>query len=317
VYAFRAFNQNDGELLKGRNVSFPLFTQTKIRVAVTVDDLPSHSQLPSTFNRIELTKKMLRALKIQSVPEVYGFINAEQIGVDKNLNKVLDLWVASGYPLGNHTYSHQSLNNISIQDFKKEIDNNESVLQTLVGKSDWKYFRYPFLREGNNIEKRNAIRSYLNAKDYKIAQVTIDFEDWSWNEPFARCFDNGDFKKIEWLKESYLQNAVDQLLRAEKISQALFHRSIAHILLLHIGVFDSEMIEDLIIRYKNEGVEFIPLSEAVKDEVYSIDPGYTFDRGTEFTYQVLRSRGLKLKDIGLEPYANYPEQKLNSLCIEK
>ena len=80
---------------------------------------------------------------------------------------------------------------------------------------DWHYFRFPFLREGETLGKRRAIRRYLRANGYRIAQVTIDFEDWSWNEPYAYCLDKGDARSISWLKTTYLRNAVDQLERAK------------------------------------------------------------------------------------------------------
>jgi peptidoglycan/xylan/chitin deacetylase (PgdA/CDA1 family) len=292
----------------------PISSQAKIRIAVTVDDLPRHAKMPSDASRLEIAQKMLTVLKQQGVPEVYGFINVEKMKSDKKLGEVLKLWNASGYPLGNHTYSHKSINEIEIDDFKREIDKNETALQEFSPNYDWKYFRYPFLHEGNTLEKRNAIRTYLIEKGYKSAQVTIDFEDWSWNEPYARCSDKKDTKQIQWLKDTYLKNSIDQLHRAETISQAIFHRSISHILLLHIGAFDAEMIGDLLKNYKKEGVEFIPLSEAVKDEIYSIDPAVTNDSGSEFTYQIMKSRGLKQKDVGLQPYDGYPNEKLNSIC---
>lgn len=293
---------------------FSISSHAKIRVAVTVDDLPRHSNIPSNTTRIAVAQKMLAALKAQQIPEVYGFINAAKMDDDKDLSKVLELWIANGYPMGNHTYSHKSINKIPVEEFEKEIDDNEKTLQQFGSKYDWRYFRYPFLHEGNTLDKRNSIRAYLKEKGYKIAQVTVDFEDWSWNDPYARCSDRKDAKQIKWLKKTYLQNAVDQLRRAEVISQGLFHKSIAHILLLHIGAFDAEMIEELLKAYKKEGVEFIPLSEATKDEVYSIDPAVTNESGSEFTFQMMKSRGLKQKDFGIQPYDGYPQEKLEKVC---
>ena len=84
----------------------------KTKVAITVDDLPKHSEIPSYTSRIEVARKILEALKKNSVPEVYGFINAESVERDPSLVEVLKLWTSYSYPLGNHTYSHQDLNKI-------------------------------------------------------------------------------------------------------------------------------------------------------------------------------------------------------------
>ena len=296
------------------SIFFTTSASAKIKVAVTIDDLPVHSSMPSHTNRIEIVKKMLSKLKEYRVPEVYGFINAKKIETDPDTEKVLQLWVESGYPLGNHTYSHPDIGNRSVDEYEKDILDNETELQRLSINSNWKYFRYPYLREGETLEKRNAIRTFLQIQNYKIAQVTIDFEDWSWNDPYARCLDQKDTKAVRFLIKSYLKNSVDQLQRADIVSQALFKRSIPHILLLHIGAFDAQMIGELLKAYQHQGVEFIGLSEALDDEIYTIDPQVVGKYGSEFTYQVLKSRNLTLRDVGLQPYNDYPEKQLDVLC---
>jgi peptidoglycan/xylan/chitin deacetylase (PgdA/CDA1 family) len=293
----------------------PSFSNAKIKMAITVDDLPIHAPIAHNTTRLEVARTMLAALKRHKVPEVYGFLNGKNLSTDPSLTSITDAWRAAGYPFGNHTFFHKGLNRVPLQEFIDDIDSNEEPLQKLSGSSNWKVFRYPFLHEGNTIEKRNAVRQHLIQKGYQIAQVTIDFEDWAWNAPYARCVDKNSRDDVKWLKETFLQNSIDHLHRAEKLSKALFNRSMAHILLIHIGGMSAEMLEEVLIRYEKEGVEFISLSEALKDEAYKIDPGYTFEWGAEFTYQVMKSRGLKPKDIGLEPYNGYPKAKMEGLCL--
>lgn len=286
----------------------------EIKVAVTVDDLPHHGPLPDGVSRQDIAKKMLKAFEKHHVPEVYGFINAGKYEETNVSYEVLKLWRDSGYPLGNHTYRHGDLNEVSLAEFKREIDQNEPLLAKLSAGLEWKYFRYPFLREGDSLKKRNAIRSYLKEKGYTIAQVTIDFEDWSWNAPYARCKKSGDLKTIAWLEETFLRNAGDMLERAEKASRGLFKKAISHVLLLHIGAFDAEMLDRLLSLYERAGVRFISLSQAGRDEIYSIDPALPARYGSEFIFQVMNSRGLSLQDIGLERYSGYPQRELSEAC---
>ncbi len=286
-------------------------------MAITVDDLPAHGKLDRDNTRPAIAQKMLEILQKHHIPEVYGFINAHKIDDDPALLEILNIWHAAGYPLGNHTWSHQDIDNISVQEFEGEIAENEATLKKVNNGQDWKYFRYPFLHEGNSLESRNAVRQYLHKSGYKIAEVSVDFADWSWNEPYARCKDLGDLKSIAWLKSSYLQNANDQLERADILMRGLFHRSVPQVLLLHIGAFDAEMIDGLLAEYEKKGVKFISLSEALKDEAYAIDPGIAFPSGMEFTYQIMKSRKLSLKDFGLKPYQDYPNEKLSTICPEE
>ena len=228
-------------------------------------------------------------------------------------NAVVKLWTDAGYPLGNHTYSHPDLHKIPTGNYLQDIDRNEPVLRRLTP-LDWKYFRYPFLREGNTVSKKKAVREHLQSKGYRIAEVTVDFEDWSWNDPYARCKNTGDLNAIKWLKSTYLSNATDNLERAKKMTDALFNKPVAHILLLHVGAFDAEMLEPLIRAYQDRGVEFIPVSEAVSDPIYELNPEVPFEFGAEFTFYVMKARKLSLKDLGLEPYTGYPGAELESKC---
>jgi peptidoglycan/xylan/chitin deacetylase (PgdA/CDA1 family) len=284
-----------------------------MQVAITVDDLPVHGPLPAGETRFSVAEKMLLALKKNNIPEAYGFINASKYEVQKDQVEVVKLW-RKYYPLANHTYTHLDINKVSTADFIQDIDLNEKALKEFAGDSDWHYFRYPFLREGIDLKTRNAVRQHLKEKNYKIAQVTIDFEDWSWNAPYARCKDKNDLNKINWLKKTYLQNATDILMRAEQSSKAVIGRSIPHILLLHVGAFDAEMIDELIGAYRSKGVEFVALNHVMKDKFYEIDPGLPSKFGSELQFQVAKSRHKNLKELGMTPYKNYPEKELEAAC---
>lgn len=201
--------------------AFPFSSFAGVKVAITVDDLPTHGELPPGVTREMVAEKMVSVFKKHKVPDATAFINAGKVEVKKESLEVLRIWKNAGYSFGNHTYLHEDLNQVSIEEFKKAIDRNEPLLKELSGSRNWKFFRYPFLREGDSHGKRNAIRNYLKEKGYRIAQVTIDFEDWSWNDPYARCKAKGDRSSIEWLRTTYQANAVDMLDRAVKATSAL------------------------------------------------------------------------------------------------
>jgi len=42
-------------------------------------------------------------------------------------------------------------------------------------------FRYPFFQEGDTVEKRDAMRSFLRQHAYRIGRATIDSSDWPIN----------------------------------------------------------------------------------------------------------------------------------------
>lgn len=296
-------------------VVFSVNAQSAIKIAITVDDIPAHGTLPKGMTRYEIAKQYVDILKKHKVPGVYAFVNKGRSDDSEDSLKAIKVWQEAGYTLGNHTWDHPSLNKNPADVFIKAIDLNDEYLKSVSGKADWKYFRYPYLHEGDTLEKRNAVRAHLKEKAYKIAQVTIDFNDWAWNNPYARCVEKNDKKSIEWLKESYLKNATDNMLHSEEVSKKVFKKQIPHILLMHVGALDIQVLDQMLTDYEKKGVEFIPLAEAVKDPIYDIDPGVTLKWGGELQYQVLRGSGKTIKDLGMKPFDEYPEDKLNKICM--
>jgi peptidoglycan/xylan/chitin deacetylase (PgdA/CDA1 family) len=285
--------------------------QQRLEMAITVDDLPVHGDLPSNMTRAEIAKKMIEAFKAKGVPGVYGFVNAKNIGANGDTEKdsVLKIWVDSGFPLGNHTFSHIDLNAATPQAFEGEIVANESVLQELMGSRDWHWLRYPYLHEGDTLEKRHELRKYLADHRYKIAQVTLDFGDYAWNNPYARCVAKQDTQSIEWLKSSYLQAAKDDIDLDRKLSAQLFGRDITYVLLMHIGALDSVMLPDLLDLFKKMGFHFVPLNNAEKDPAYQSDPDAALLHGGTLLEQLTEA-----KHLNYPPHADRPMDKLDAVC---
>ena len=98
----------------------------------------------------------------------------------------------------------------AVSAFEQDVRGNESTLQSLMGSDDWHWFRYPYLREGDTAEKHRAVLAFLGERHYKVAQVTLSFDDYAYNEPYARCLAKNDTQSIDWLKQSFLSRAADQ-----------------------------------------------------------------------------------------------------------
>src|ERR1700704_5707296 len=198
-------------------------------VAVTVDALPSHGALPPGMTRSDIARSILKALKDAHVPKVYGFVNAKKLELHPEDIEVLKLWRNAGFPLGNHTYAHLSLNASTADEFDRNVEANEPELKLLMGRQDWHWFRYPFLWEGDTLEKRHAVRQYLKAHNYHVAQVTLDFEDYLWNGPYARCVEKNDAASIEWLKSSYMATATEYMALDRQMAKLVYGRDIRHV----------------------------------------------------------------------------------------
>ncbi len=180
----------------------------KLKVALTFDDLPLNGLLPPGALKSDFARDTIKVLKKHRIPPSYGFIVARQLERNPDGARALQIWVDGGHPLANHTYTHLDLTKNSVEDFQREILRNEPVLELLMppirktvgGTHDWRWFRYPYLHEGDTLEKRRAVRAFLASNGYRIAQTTLDFEDYLWNSAYARCWMRKDETSIQWLQ---------------------------------------------------------------------------------------------------------------------
>lgn len=278
-------------------------------VAITVDDLPSHGALPTGMTRSDVAKRVLKALKDAHAPKVYGFVNAKKLELHPEDIEVLKLWRGAGFPLGNHTYAHLSLNASTADEFDRNVAEDEPELKSLMGRQNWHWFRYPYLWEGDTLEKRHAVRQYLKERKYHVAQVTLDFEDYLWNGPYARCADKNDSASIEWLKSSYLATASEYVALGQSTAKLIYGRTIKHVLLLHIGGFETVMLPQLLDLLKRQGFKFITLPQAEKDPAYKSDPDVAMKDGGTLLDQMLEARHLQQP-----PHHEKPYEKLNATC---
>jgi peptidoglycan-N-acetylglucosamine deacetylase len=278
------------------------------QVALTFDDLPAHGPLPTGQTRLQIANSILATLHDQNLPEVYGFINAAQLEKAPDDIAVLKAWRGAGQPLGSHTYSHPSLNDLTPAEFETEISRNEPVLSTLMAGQDWHWFRYPFLWEGDTLEKRRTVRAYLQQNGYKVAQVSLDFGDYLWNAPYARCVDKHDDKAIDSLRTTYLSTADQSITIFRDVTRTLYGRDIPYVLLLHIGAFDAKMLPDLIALFRSRGFTFTTLPEAMKDAAYREDPDVALKYGGAFQQQIAAARQIKF------PANSKPDKQLEATC---
>jgi len=237
-----------------------------LEVAITVDDLPVHGPIPPGETPQSIANSVIRALTTAGVP-AYGFVNAHWTAEQPETLDVLRAWRAAGLSLGNHGWAHRHLSEMTAAEFDLELARNEPVLDRLGG--DWRWFRYPFLDEGEDDAKRAAARTVLARRGYRIASVTMDFGDWQWTAPYARCSAAGNDAAIAQLERMYLQAARDGIAYSRKLSHNLYSRDIPYVLLLHDSAFEARMLPQLISLYRSAGFRFARLADAERDPAYA------------------------------------------------
>jgi peptidoglycan/xylan/chitin deacetylase (PgdA/CDA1 family) len=279
-------------------------------VAITFDDLPLNGQLAPNMTRSSIVKNVLTILKEHHVPQVYGFVNAQRFEGNADGAEALKLWVAGGQRVANHTYSHFDLSTVTPDTFMEDVRRNEPVLELLDSSGKWGWFRYPYLREGDTLEKRRSVRTQLHERRYRIAQVTLDYEDYLWNTAYARCVSKGDSKSIAWLRSSYLTTASQYLDGDRRMARVVFNREISHVLLLHLGAFSGTILPDLFDLLQQKGFTLVTLEQAQQDAAYDTDPDAPSRQGGTLLEQWLDARKLTYPSIPKKPY-----KALEGICL--
>ena len=305
--------------IKGPPLAEAARADSSYQVALTFDDLPDHGPLPGTLTRVDIANSIIAALQAVHAPPVFGFVNAIHLDTDPSSAAVLARWRDAGDPLANHTFSHMDLNANSVEAFEQDILADEPTLQKYMGNADsrntdsvnadWHWLRFPYLREGDTPEKHRAVMAFLKAHGYKVAEVTLNFDDYAYNEPYARCLAKNDQTGIEWLKQSYLSAADNSLTQGEKLSTLVLGRQIKHTMLLHIGGFETVMFPQLLVLLKQRGFELITLQQAESDPAYAVDPELAADWNGTFLDQMMHAKHMPDPRPSDDRFA-----KLSALC---
>ena len=112
-------------------ISQSIFAQRQI--AITFDDLVF---VPNDdIRQIEtLTKKLLTTLKKNKVPAI-GFVNEGKLNKPNEIEArtaILQMWIDTGFELGNHTYSHIDMYKATPEEFQKDLLSGEVVTKKLL-----------------------------------------------------------------------------------------------------------------------------------------------------------------------------------------
>jgi peptidoglycan/xylan/chitin deacetylase (PgdA/CDA1 family) len=249
---------------------------------------------------------MIAALKAAHVPAI-GFVNG--IGTEQHPEtlRVLPKWRTSGFLLGNHTWRHPHLSEITISQFENELMKGDPLLSRLGDGSDWRWFRYPFLDEGKDEAQRAAARRVLAKHGYRVADVTTSFSDWAFTPAWARCNARGDKAGAAELERMYLGAVKESISLARATAHALYGRDIPYVLLMHVSAMSAHMMPRVIKAYRAAGFRFVTIRQAESDPVYRADidlsrPGRMPD------WKLAQQKGVTL------PQVTDLTAKLNAIC---
>lgn len=248
---------------------------TPPRIALTFDDIAVHGDVPPGWTRERVVGTIARTLVAEHVP-AHGFLNAGPNAGNADALAGAAAWKRARLPMGNHTRDHRNLDDLDAAAFRDQLTSNEAEVAAANGGTaeDARWFRYPFLSEGRDANRRDAARAILAERGYRIAAVTMSFADYDYNPVWVRCMAKRDVVNAAAVERAWLDAARTEALRKHAAARAVFGRDVPQVLLLHVGALDAVMLPRLLALYRSLGFGFATLPQAEADPFYAaaLDP---------------------------------------------
>lgn len=291
-------------------------------VAVTVDDLPAMSAMSMKAADITaMTTKLLATLKAANVPTI-GFVNEERLyqtgEVDARI-AVLNAWLDAGFDLGNHTFSHTSLNHAELKDWEDDVVQGESVTRMLSkahGK-DLHYLRHPYLDAGPDLETRREAERFLIGRGYRVAPVTIDGLDWYFADVYEDARKHADRTLQQRVAAAWLAYNESLLTWEEQRCRDLLGYEPKQVLLLHATWLEADHLSELLTLLRKHGYRFITLDDALTDSAYALPDTYVSDVGASWIDHWAVTRGQPAKPGEKPALPKWMEAKHDALDLDQ
>jgi peptidoglycan/xylan/chitin deacetylase (PgdA/CDA1 family) len=253
-------------------------------VLLTIDDLPLVSA--QYFTRAEQARQFRAILDAIEKRGARGLFFANAARIQPSDRPLLDELVRRGHLVGNHTYSHPALNDVSPEEYEADILRNDRALTRWMKAP--KYFRYTFLQTGVTRPVRDAITRFLAAEGYQAVPVTIDTDDWDYNLEYTRAVKRDAPEDAAVIARRYLEGVARNAASGRAEARSKIGRDVAHVLLLHMNLLNADVLERLLASLAAEGFRFAEPAEVLADRVYALEDEYFGPRGPNWLDRVLR-----------------------------
>lgn len=248
-------------------LALPLAAQ---KVALSLDDAPFLRPAPilAAPAQHEAMRKALKDRKVRAIL----FANGINGGDTPEGKAILQAWGVAGHLIANHSYSHWDLNQdeVSLEAYEADVLRGEALIHDLPGFT--KRYRYPFLRAGNTVAKRDGFYAFLKARENAIGHVSIDTADYLLDERLRKRLEKEPKADLAPYRDLYLKHLWACARFYDAWSREVFGREIPHVILMHCRLLNGLFLGDVIDFFRAKGWTWISPAEAFKDPVYALMP---------------------------------------------
>ncbi|MFZ5785906.1 MAG: polysaccharide deacetylase family protein [Acidobacteriota bacterium] len=259
---------------------------------VTVDDLPvAAGRLhDDPAERARITAELLAVLAKHRVPAV-GFVIWGNVRSDAD-RTILERWLAAGHELGNHSDGHPDFTRTGLDAHVADVEAGRAGLAGwLAGRGRGaRLFRFPYLREGDTLEKLDGMRAYLERSGQRAAPVTIDNQDWEFERPWVEARRAGDAAAQARIADDYQRAMRAEVVAQTELGDELFERPVPQVLLLHANEVGAAQWDALFSWLSSRGYRFATADEVLADPALAPTHRFVNAYGGSLWHRVQRER---------------------------
>ncbi len=273
-------------------------------VALTFDDLPTMSLTPDAPYASVTTKALLDGLRRHHLPAT-GFAIGERLEGDggRAHTVLVNHWLAAGMEVGNHTYSHESLNKIPVEQYIADVARADAILKPLLvaRRRPLRWFRHPYLETGLTIEARRTFETWLTGHGYRVAPVTMENSDYVFALPYDDAVLRHDRPEAERIRRAYLGHTARAVAWYRRAAFQLLGRRPDFVFLLHATRLNADSLDQLAAILRRNDLHGVTLDRAMRDPAYRIADDYAGPDGDEWLNRWSRTLGKSL------PWDSFPQ----------
>jgi peptidoglycan-N-acetylglucosamine deacetylase len=233
------------------------------QVAITMDDFNLFGAAPAVAE--QRNRAILTALRKHGNLKAAGFVTGGNVNSEVG-RSLVKAWSDAGHLIANHTYSHWYYHKRTIEEFSADVLRVEAQIKDLKGFT--KLFRFPMLKEGDTVERRDGMRGWLKQHGYKMGYVTIDASDWYIDQRLRARLKHDPKADVAGYRKFYLDHLWDRALYYDDLARKVLGRSVKHTLLIHHNVLNELFLDDVLTMFERKGWQLVSAKTAFADPVF-------------------------------------------------
>jgi peptidoglycan/xylan/chitin deacetylase (PgdA/CDA1 family) len=260
--------------------------------SITMDDFFWQDSLKLTSD--ERNQSILETLRKHSLKAAL-FVIGRNVEEDQG-KQYLSAWDRAGHLIANHTYSHRNFNakDADVKAYQDDILRAEALLKDFPRFR--KYLRFPMLKEGDTVAKRDAMRAFLAEHGYRNGHVTIDDSDWYINQRLTARLKENPAADVKPYRDYYLEHLWTRADYYDKLAQRVTGYRVKHTMLVHYNLLNALFLDDLIVMFKSKGWQPIDAEEAFTDPVFASKPN-VIPAGESLIWSLAKENGTLAKSL--------------------